>query len=218
MKSYNTPQSESKTNSFTDFFKDIFTNKKKLIILTSIILFIIIIIIVIVVVSTKSDKKEYKNECGVPDEIFKITIKELEEHNKYRKEHHVDYLTINCELMDIAQNYSKYLHEKNIFKHSNAKFHGKYMGENLFMISSSNKIEYEPPMATKMWYDEIVDYDFKTHKSKNGKAIGHFTQVIWKDTKEIGVGVTCSNRCYVVANYYPAGNIIGEFGENVLSK
>ena len=48
---------------------------------------------------------------------------------------------------------------------------------------------------------------------------GHFTQVIWKGSREIGIGRAFADKgqtVYVVCNYFPAGNIIGHFKENVL--
>ena len=51
------------------------------------------------------------------------------------------------------------------------------------------------------------------------KDTNNFTQLIWKSTKFVGFG--CSNfngkYCYV-ALYYPAGNILGEFTDNVFKK
>jgi ves G 5 allergen, putative len=46
---------------------------------------------------------------------------------------------------------------------------------------------------------------------------GHFTQLVWKTSKKLGIGQAkgASGNVYVVANYYPPGNIIGEFGSNV---
>ncbi len=118
--------------------------------------------------------------------------------------------------MKIAQNYSKKLHDNNKFEHSNATYDGKDMGENLYKRMGTFNI-YNPPDATIAWYNEIKDYNFNTGKSKNANQIGHFTQVVWKGTKEVGVGVTCGdNGCLVVANYYPAGNYLGHFTENVL--
>jgi Cysteine-rich secretory protein family len=48
--------------------------------------------------------------------------------------------------------------------------------------------------------------------------VGHFTQVVWKSSKELGVGKakSRSGRIYVVANYYPPGNYQGQFAQNVL--
>jgi hypothetical protein len=40
--------------------------------------------------------------------------------------------------------------------------------------------------ATRSWYDEIKDYDFKNPKFSEETA--HFTQVVWKETEKLGVG------------------------------
>lgn len=47
---------------------------------------------------------------------------------------------------------------------------------------------------------------------------GHFTQVVWKGSKEIGVGkaVAKDGKHIVVASYRPAGNLIGTYAANVL--
>ena len=50
---------------------------------------------------------------------------------------------------------------------------------------------------------------------------GHFTQVVWKGSQEIGVGRAKSRdgtKWYIVTNYYPAGNYVGEYKSNVLPK
>jgi hypothetical protein len=46
---------------------------------------------------------------------------------------------------------------------------------------------------------------------------GHFSQVVWRDSKELGVAVAKnrSGHIFVVANYSPPGNFIGSFAENV---
>lgn len=48
-------------------------------------------------------------------------------------------------------------------------------------------------------------------------SAGHFTQVVWKDTREMGVGMARSNtgKLYIVANYDPAGNMVGSFSTKV---
>ena len=43
---------------------------------------------------------------------------------------------------------------------------------------------------------------------------GHFTQVVWAETTHVGVSVSaCGN--YIFANYFPAGNMQGQFQNNV---
>ena len=47
---------------------------------------------------------------------------------------------------------------------------------------------------------------------------GHFTQIVWKGSKEFGIGRsrTKDGKWLVVANFYPAGNFNGENAANVL--
>lgn len=69
-----------------------------------------------------------------------------------------------------------------------------------------------------MWYNEIEKYDFN-RPGFSGET-GHFTQVVWKDSKQLGVGYATANNGFAVcvANYFPAGNFEGQFPENVLPK
>ena len=61
---------------------------------------------------------------------------------------------------------------------------GTKYGENLYYCSGFAKVTGD--MAVKSWYDEIEMYDFA--KSEFTPGTGHFTQLIWKATKELGVG------------------------------
>lgn len=88
------------------------------------------------------------------------------------------------------------------------------------------------------WYSSIKRYDFFKRPSllHTNVNCGHFTQIVWRNTKFVGVGKAYSNtgKIFVVgkleiiteitnlieinflAFYYPPGNIIGEYHENVL--
>jgi hypothetical protein len=49
-------------------------------------------------------------------------------------------------------------------------------------------------------------------------ATGHFTQVVWSDSIQLGIGIafTSNNQAaYAVANYYPPGNFLGQFATEV---
>ena len=37
------------------------------------------------------------------------------------------------------------------------------------------------------WYNEIRDYDWSEHEAHTG-VIGHFTQLVWVDSTELGIG------------------------------
>ena len=64
--------------------------------------------------------------------------------------------------------------------------------------------------CVKSWYNENQAYNFKRpHFSPNS---GHFTQLIWKDSRKLALGLGVGkknsfNAFYCVAQYQPAGNI-----------
>jgi uncharacterized protein YkwD len=126
----------------------------------------------------------------------------IKRHNLYRACHNAQPLMFNCEILKISQDYSQYLLDNNKFEHSGNTYHGAWMGENL-AYTGGYSITGETP--TDMWYDEIKDYNFNNPSYQPG--CGHFTQVVWKNSKEFGIGLACANRaCYMTANYYPGGN------------
>lgn len=70
--------------------------------------------------------------------------------------------------------------ESNVFKNRpNNKF-----GENLFYSSGLN---ITGDTCVKAWYIEIRKYN--ANKPVYNQATRNFTQLIWKDTKELGIGV-----------------------------
>ena len=45
---------------------------------------------------------------------------------------------------------------------------------------------------------------------------GHFTQLVWKSTTQVGFGLGIKgNKYYCVGQYYPSGNYQNRFQENV---
>ncbi|KAM4579549.1 Golgi-associated plant pathogenesis-related protein 1 [Fundulus diaphanus] len=73
--------------------------------------------------------------------------------------------------------------------------------------------------AVDSWYGEIKDYDFSKPGHQRGTV--HFTQVVWKSSKELGVGLATDGRTvFVVEQYREAGNITnpGYYKKNVLPK
>jgi hypothetical protein len=72
-------------------------------------------------------------------------------------------------------------------------------------------------VPTNTWYNEISFYSYSSPGYSS--ATGHFTQVIWKNSTQLGIGIAFtsdSKSAYVVANYYPAGNFLDKFPSNVL--
>ena len=137
----------------------------------------------------------------------------LTRHNYYRAKHQAPDLTRLAQLETISQSYSEYLASIGHLVHSSNTLNGNYIGENLYMGYNAGYLGTKPVDA---WYDEIKDYDF--NKAEFTSGTGHFTQVVWKNSKQVGCGVACAtnNYCYVTCNYYPAGNYLGQFKTNVL--
>ena len=134
----------------------------------------------------------------------------LQKHNMLRKKHGAEDLKLNEELNQIAQNYAEkilnYEGQKvfpiNLYKDS-------LLGENILLSKKE-----DPEKICMKWYNECKKYDFGSNKYQKGTV--HFTQLVWKATKEIGFGFYYNNDNFCsVALYYPCGNTLGEFSKNV---
>jgi len=84
-------------------------------------------------------------------------------------------------------------------------------GENLFWGTAG---AYSPQVAVANWYGEVAAYDFAAPGF--GQKTGHFTQIVWRNSKELGCAkASCPGRDYWVCRYSPPGNVAGQFPENV---
>lgn len=83
-------------------------------------------------------------------------------------------------------------------------------GENLFMGASS--LNHEAVVeAAKSWESEKINYSGEPLKRANLSQAGYYTQMVWRNTTELGCAkVACNNDVIVVCNYNPAGNYMGE--------
>ncbi|MEP6465088.1 MAG: CAP domain-containing protein [Parafilimonas sp.] len=135
----------------------------------------------------------------------------LNHHNKIRNDLGISPLTWSATIAAYAQVWADSLANSNDcnLKHRNNRAIG--YGENLFSGSSAEV--YKPVDASLAWYSEIKDYTYARLSESNWHKTGHYTQMIWNNTKQVGVGVaTCPNGgIVIVANYYPAGNYMGQF-------
>jgi uncharacterized protein YkwD len=137
----------------------------------------------------------------------------LAHHNKVRAQVGVGELKWSAKLSTYAQAWAEKLATSNNckLKHSECvDKDGTSLGENLFWGSSSD--DYGVINGSYSWYEEKQLYaNYKVGEPK-WKGTGHYTQMVWKSTTEVGVGVAyCKNGGIIVsASYFPAGNIVGE--------
>jgi uncharacterized protein YkwD len=134
----------------------------------------------------------------------------LEAHNRYRQRHCAPPLTWSEELARVAQDWADQLKKRGCaFEH---RPDDRY-GENLAYFAPASAADADKVVSG--WYDEVAKYDFK--KAAFSFEAGHFTQVVWVRTREVGCGVTtCNNGAIWVCNYSPPGNFRRQFKDNVL--
>lgn len=133
----------------------------------------------------------------------------LEAHNRYRLEVGVPQLTWSESLATASQTWADRLATSNTFEHSQANGYG----ENLWQ-GTAGAFSLTEMVAT--WGDEQADFmpnrpfpDVST--TGNWADVGHYTQMIWRDTTEVGCGLATANGYDVlVCRYTPPGNYQGE--------
>jgi pathogenesis-related protein 1 len=63
--------------------------------------------------------------------------------------------------------------------------------------------------ASRAWEAEKKDLDGPLTRA-NLKSVGHYTQMVWRETARVGCGeATCNKALLVVCNYDPPGNYLG---------
>ena len=126
----------------------------------------------------------------------------LAAHNAVRARLHIPPLTWSERLEDQAQGWANRLLASNRFAHRpDSKF-----GQNLFEISGAPA---SPAFVVQSWDSEFRDYDYSSNTCR--KVCGHYTQIVWATTKQVGCGVARNSKHEIwVCDYDPPGNFVGK--------
>ncbi len=137
----------------------------------------------------------------------------LDTHNEARRADGVKQpLQWAADLAAVAQEWAEIRSEPCDMVHR----HDSGLGENIHWASpvmhSGGRTEVQelaPAAVVRAWVDEKADYHYEDNSCNRGKMCGHYTQVVWAQTREVGCGMkVCPNNAQIwVCNYRPAGNV-----------
>lgn len=161
-----------------------------------------------------------KSTVGVPPKDWTVAVQQI---NALRAKHGAGPLVWDTALATAAAETSRSNAAVKSFQHGNLEVNvdGKgpvRVGQNLFAETSSGKLpapESVNQNAVDAWAAEAAKYNYNTPGFSNDT--GHFTQLVWKNTSRIGCGGSYSQgSSFVTCDFYPAGNVQGQFPTNVL--
>jgi pathogenesis-related protein 1 len=165
---------------------------------------ILAIICSVVVSSLVTNERIFPASPGEPLDQLQIDLM-VNQHNLWREKVGCGPLKWSPELAKYAQQWADQLASRGCeMKHRPPD---KY-GENIYWSSGMKNLSDH---IVDSWASEIEFYNEKKNSCKNGAVCGHYTQVVWCDTKEVGCGMArCGGEEIWVCNYNPPGNYIGQ--------
>src|SRR5271157_2651534 len=128
----------------------------------------------------------------------------LRAHNEVRRAHKIPPLQWSARLAELAQQWADHLSATGVMEHDMAL----RTGQNLYVIHGATT---RPALVVRRWADESKDYREPQKFCRPGAICGHFTQIVWAATQELGCGVASGERGqFWVCFYLPPGNVVGE--------
>ncbi|MBU6267138.1 MAG: SCP-like extracellular [Sphingomonadales bacterium] len=160
--------------------------------------------------SARAPRIDVVFEGIAPPLADKFAVHVLDLHNRERARVGMPPLVWSRDLADDARYWAQVLAKNGMFEHAPADLRGGE-GENLFKGTAG---AYSIDEMIGGFIEERSD--FRPGKfpdvSRNGnwESVGHYTQLIWRGTREVGCAVERGRGWDVLAcRYEPAGNVIG---------
>lgn len=128
----------------------------------------------------------------------------LNAHNELRRARQIRPLKWSFSLAESAQQWADHLAFIGVMEH-NLRLRA---GQNLYVIRGATT---RPALVVRRWAEEARDYRESENYCRPGAVCGHFTQIIWAGTEEVGCGVAGGKRGqFWVCFYLPPGNVVGQ--------
>ena len=136
----------------------------------------------------------------------------LAAHNEARSDFGVSPLAWDDALADDARNWARDLARRGTLEHAPLNRRNG-AGENLWMGSAGF---YRPAQMIAHFVDEKRHFAPgrfpAVSRTGNWADVGHFTQIVWGETRKVGCASARGARFDVlVCRYWPAGNVMGEW-------
>ena len=151
------------------------------------------------------------------DSIYGLTQEDIDQaliiHNNARSDVGVSSLKWSNDLSKDALVWAEQMaREERMYHSENEARPGQ--GENLYYTTATDSLT-SARNASQLWYEEIDLYTYSPILSGENDfyKIGHYTQMVWKSTTDVGMAmaVSASGKTFVVARYSPQGNYRGEY-------
>jgi pathogenesis-related protein 1 len=137
-----------------------------------------------------------------PHELSPLAVEMLSAHNAFRKQLRLRQLVWSDRLATVAQSWANRLLIRQEFRHQSLPPYG----ENLFEINGGTAT---PDDVVHDWASESLDYDYVSNGCHS--VCGHYTQIVWRSTAQVGCAVARgSGREVWVCEYNPPGNVVGQ--------
>jgi hypothetical protein len=140
-----------------------------------------------------------------------IAARILDTHNAERKRLGLPELRWNGQLEREAGQWAHTLAQKGILQHADGSTRSG-MGENLWMGTAGH---WPVEDMVRMFIAEGTNFRDGTFpdisRTGNWADVGHYSQVVWRDTQEVGCAVVSGQgNDVLVCRYWPAGNVWGQ--------